>query len=368
MLLSLALLTAAACAAEAYTLNHGLDNLVYDARPSSPSVDPGETFEVITTVENRKLLPVSFLKIQETFPRELSAEEGISIRRDSEVARLSTSTFLKPRQRMEKRFKASLPQRGRYFLRGANLHAGDFLGLKQTSAYFPVNREIVVLPAPLDSSYELRALGDFLGDMSVNRFIMEDPVLTLGFREYTGREPQRAISWTQSARMGRTMVKNYDHTLDLSATVILNVEYPKDIDFRPELIEKCFSAGRTVCEALEAKRIKYGVLTNATSSGALGLWSQVGDGLGRSHLMSILEGLGRATYSCTMPFSRLADLASRKNEDGRYYVVITPVMTDRDALAISRLKALKGGGVHIIDASAIPADSKEDEDGNSDIS
>ena len=164
------------------------------------------------------------------------------------------------------------------------------------------------------------------------------------------------------------MVKNYDHTLDLSATVILNVEYPKDMDFRPELIEKCFSAGRTVCEALEAKRIKYGVLTNATSSGALGLWSQVGDGLGRSHLMSILEGLGRATYSCTMPFSRLADLASRKNEDGRYYVVITPVMTDRDALAISRLKALKGGGVHIIDASAIPADSKEDEDGNSDIS
>ena len=68
MLLSLALLTAAACAAEAYTLNHGLDNLVYDARPSSPSVDPGETFEIITTVENRKLLPVSFLKIQETLP------------------------------------------------------------------------------------------------------------------------------------------------------------------------------------------------------------------------------------------------------------------------------------------------------------
>ena len=211
-------------------------------------------------------------------------------------------------------------------------------------------------------------LGGMIGDISVNRFIFEDPMLTIGFSDYTGREPMRDISWTQSARLGRMMVKNYDHTLDLSATVILNVEYPKDIDFRPELIEKCFSAGRTVCEALEAKRIKYGVLTNATSSGALGLWSQVGDGLGRSHLMSILEGLGRATYSCTMPFSRLADLASRKNEDGRYYVVITPVMTNRDALAISRLKALKGGGVHIIDASAIPADSKEDEDGNSDSS
>ena len=49
-----------------------------------------------------------------------------------------------------------------------------------------------------DSSADV--LSGFLGDVSVRRFIYEDPVLTTGFREYTGREPMKHISWTQSAR------------------------------------------------------------------------------------------------------------------------------------------------------------------------
>ncbi len=67
-------------------------------------------------------------------------------------------------------------------------------------------------------------LGGVIGDISVNRFIFEDPMLTVGFSEYTGREPMRDISWTQSARLGRMMVKNYDHTVDLSVTILLNVQ------------------------------------------------------------------------------------------------------------------------------------------------
>ena len=56
----------------------------------------------------------------------------------------------------------------------------------------------------------------------MNRFIMEDPVLRLGYRDYTGREPIKQISWTQTARMGRMMVSCQDYTVERTVTVMLN--------------------------------------------------------------------------------------------------------------------------------------------------
>lgn len=360
MLLYLVFLCIIAALVQEYTLRHALDKVTYDTFPSKTSVDPDEVFEVVTRIGNPKRLPVSFLKFQESLPLELVPEGDVKLRRDNELNRLTTTTFLKPRQQLERRFPAHLTHRGRYFLRGATLMGGDFLGLRQSVEYFPVNKEIVVLPRALPEASFGDTLGDFLGNMSVNRFIMEDPVLTLGFREYTGREPQRAISWTQSARMGRTMVKNYDHTLDLSVTVILNVECPQDLPDRGGRIEDCFSATRTVCEKLEGKKIKYGILTNATSAGAIGLWSQIADGLGKNHLMTILEGLGRATHGSTASFESIVNRAVRRDEAGRYYILITPAMTPGMQAGLRRLQALKGGRVFTIDTGSLAALRDED--------
>ena len=351
MLIYLIFFIIAASLVQEYTLRHVLDNVTYDTHPSKSTVDPGERFTVITDIANAKSMPVSYLKVQESLPLEMTPAPGVSFRRDTEQNRLTSTTFLKPRQKLRRTFDASIDSRGRYFLRGAVMSGGDFLGLRLTTDYYPVNREIVVLPRRLEGVRIGATLGDFLGDMSVNRFIMEDPVLTLGFREYTGREPQRAISWTQSARMGQTMVKNYDHTLDLSATVILNVEHPSDLENASQKIEDCYSAARSVCEILEERRIKYGMVTNATSAGAIGLWSQVADGLGKTHLMTILEGLGRATYSSTAPFSSIVERAVRRDEAGRYYIVITPCLTPEYSRSISRLASLKGGRIYTIDTS-----------------
>lgn len=351
MLLYLLFFAIAAALVQQYTLRHALDGVSYDTHPSRTTVDPGEHFEVITEIANAKRLPVSFLKVQETLPLEIEAADELPLRRDPEVTRLTTTTFLKPKQKLTRSFTAYIDHRGRYFFRGAVLAGGDFLGMRTVTDYYPVNREVVVLPKAMPGVTVRQTLGDFLGDVSVNRFIMEDPVLTLGFRDYTGREPQRAISWTQSARMGRVMVKNYDHTLDLSVTLILNVEHPEGLENAGQRIEDCFSCARSVCEVLEERKIKYGMVTNATSAGAIGLWSQVGDGLGQNHLMTILEGLGRATHSSTRPFAAIVEGAVRRDEAGRYYIVITPCMTDEYRALLSRLSALKGGKVFTFDVS-----------------
>ncbi len=73
-----------------------------------------------------------------------------------------------------------------------------------------------------------------------------------------------------TARFGKLMVKKYDHTLEPTVTVLLNVECPGN-EPDTESVERCFSLARTVCEAFEERRIKYGFITNAFAVGAVGV-------------------------------------------------------------------------------------------------
>ena len=48
------------------------------------------------------------------------------------------------------------------------------------------------------------------GDVLVKRWIMPDPFLVGGLREYRAGDPMRSVHWGASARTGRMQVKTYD--------------------------------------------------------------------------------------------------------------------------------------------------------------
>jgi len=353
-------LVLAAVLLERYSMKNALRGVSHESEPSSSTVEPDEHFTVTARITNSSRRIVPFLKVQESVPRELTVHASEvrltppeeSVFGADASARISYSLYLLPRQRVTRRFEASLPARGRYFLRGATLYGGDFLGLSDTVGYYNATTEIVVVPRELPSPPLDEALGGFLGDISVRRFIMEDPVLTLGFREYTGSEPQKMISWAQSARSGQLMVKKYDYTLELTVTVLLNVEREGQTP-DSALTERCFSLARTVCQRLEDMHIKYGFITNATAAGALSLWSSVGDGLGGRHFTSILEGLGRATYDSTEPLAAMLERAAHAAETGRSHVLITPEPSAACAAGVRRLETATGGRVFAVYASEV---------------
>ena len=62
-----------------------------------------------------------------------------------------------------------------------------------------------------------------------------------GFRDYTGREPMKQISFTATARTGRMMVKQFDHTLDVTVSVVLNLDARLPSGMARPLMETCFS-------------------------------------------------------------------------------------------------------------------------------
>ena len=384
MLIFIIVLCVLAGILEALSYIYAMKGISYSSRPLTTPAEPNETFYIESTITNGTYLPKTYVRLSETIPYALvdtgdgMLESGkehetsentnvtmvlsnagfsskITIQRMTYDARLSSTLYMLPRQIIVRRLPVQFTRRGRFFLKGAYISCGDLLGFFSKTESFAVDEEIVIMPKRCENNAVLSTLGGFLGDVSVRRFIFEDPVLTIGIHEYTGTEPMKSIAWKQSARSDDIFVKKCDYTLEPTAAVILNVDHPTDIsptEIETEL-EYCFSIARVVCEALNAKGIKFSFMTNALAAGAEQIWPTARDGLGTAHLMAIFEGLGRSTYFPSKSFTELLDSATKKVEQGRSYILITPYVTPVHRQGISRLRLLSGLDVLIIVSSEL---------------
>ena len=316
-----------------------LRRLHYEAECDTLLAEPDQAITLTSRIENRGRLPVMYLHITESLPpaaQLLADPNWIKTHTrfsDSEI-NVKDSMYLMPRSRRTSTLRFLLPRRGWYRLGRATIGAGDLLGLKESLRRDITRLELVVIPQRCETPDILRSLGGFLGDISVRRFILEDPILTIGFREYTGHEPMRSISWNQSARTGVMQVKQYDHTVDATVCVILNTENGTESE-----IEHCYSITRTVCEELESKGIPYEFHTNGDLTGPVDSINWVAEGLGQQHLNTILYGLGRGNCNCTGTLERLISRTLRRTRSNQGYIVITPPLSEQNKLLTERLRS-----------------------------
>ena len=316
-----------------------LGRLHYEAECDTLLAQPGETVTLTSHVENRSLLPALYIQLSEYLPAETALHadagwmESHTHLRPDELC-VNETTFLLPRRRRTASLSFTLPNRGWYRLGRATVCAGDFLGIRESFRREDTRLEIVVIPKRCESPDVMRSLGGFLGDISGRRFILEDPILTVGFREYTGREPMKAISWNQSVRTGTLQVKQYDHTVDITVSVILNSEGGTRAQ-----MEQCYRITRTVCEELEAKGIPYEFRTNGDLTGPVDFLHWVAEGLGQQHLRTILYGLGRANCRHIGSFDQLIRRTMRRARSNQGYIVITPPLSPEKRMVVDSLKA-----------------------------
>lgn len=288
-----------------------------------PLAEPGQPVTWSAKLDNYSRLSIPFVRLAQGFPNEAKpvadtawwkaygkksimswiAEYRMTLRGLRSVTRNVTVTFDK---------------RGIYQVGNYQLSAGDLLGFREAKQ-FGDGKSIVVMPHRSQQQTAIDAVGGFLGDVSVRRFILEDPILTTGFRDYTGREPMRAISWTRTAQTGTLQVKQFDYTAERHVVVLLNTEGADE-----QQLEECLRLTRSVCEKLEQMKTPYGFRTNGNLPGPVGKVQSMVEGLGEQHLNTILYGLGCADNICFHSFRYLTrqTLKHRKSSDA--YIVITP--------------------------------------------
>lgn len=318
-LLTLVILTALLGLAAAEILSLLLDDGRVELRceVNMRLTEPGETVTLSYRVRNTGFWPLFFVGFSFLF------DEGVELREseDWKAAHQIGGPYdriyrfdagLLPRRVLRGSIRFAFRDRGLHNLGRVYVETGDFLGFTSRVQAFELPGSLVCTARSLPESPTLEPLGGFLGEVSVRRFILEDPSLVLGYRDYSGTEPMKQISWTQTARTGRLTVKNHDFTADADVVVLVDLEKCE----KPEA-ERCLCLARTVSDRLEAARIPYALRSN-------GDLLEVRKGVGRAHRFEVQRRIGLSRFVRYQPFGELAKQWAWGGVRGRGWIVIAP--------------------------------------------
>ena len=291
-------------------------------------VEPGEALTLRYTVYNTSPFPLLYVGLG------LQLDDAVDVAEET-PARLLTRNFtgtqlehrfwLLPHRRFSGRVRLTLKRRGLVDLGKCYLETGDLLGLKPVIRSRDIGIRVICTCRRCQEE-DLRPLGGLLGEVSVPRFIHEDPSMVTGYREYPGREPMKQISWLQTARAGQLMVRQFDHTVDRNVTVVVNMEAA-----HRRIMEQCLRLTRTVCEQLEDRHVPYAVYSN-------GDLRNLEEGLGRGHLFFLLRRIGLSAPTGYQGFPELVDYCLARRRTGSSYIVVTPALSETGEAALERLR------------------------------
>jgi uncharacterized protein (DUF58 family) len=135
------------------------------------------------------------------------------------------------------------------------------------------------------------------GEFTSRRFILPDPMLVNGIREYRTGDPQRNIHWGATAKTGRLEVKTHDYTVSPRLLVTLNTQISEDLwgmmeDDQREVIERgirCCAAILAWASDREPKRVFCP--TGADGRGGRNRFRR--PGRVRAHLTLLLDTLAK---------------------------------------------------------------------------
>lgn len=295
---------------EFFGLKKSVMSLYYKGELDKELVEPEEEITLYQSVTNQSWMPVLYINLMTALPQEDFCKYRM---------------YLLGHRKWKSKVPFSLKKRGCYQFGHYYIEAGDAFGLRSEVRSEDACHEIVVMPATTDSVAVWKAYSGFIGDVSVQRFILEDPVLTVGFREYTGHEPMKSISFIQTAKMGKMYVKCYDYTTELNVTILLNMH-----DGAPEELEHCFEIARTVCQDLENRHISYGFASNGDVT------EYMAPGLGDNHFKTLMKQMGKSKLISYYSLEALLIRCEKERYQSRGYILITPPLGKENQALVNR--------------------------------
>jgi len=344
--------------AQARSKKNALNGIKYEYKLNKSAIEVDEPVEMVSTITNESRRFVSFIRMSESVPDgAILPENHLVTRKNKMIVNRNTynsTIYLMARSRLKRKLKLVFPNRGWYVFNGASLTGGDYLGLSaDMTKRFQLARTVTVYPKPLKSLQLNQLIGGFLGDISVRRFIMEDPILTIGTREYTGREPMKQVSWKHTARTNQMMVKQFDYTTEIVVTLVLDIEQPLGKTYSEDHFETCFSLARTVAEQLDKAKIPFDFTTNAMIAGFSKIEqnaTRVSQNLGAAHLRFVLEKLGRSSYGTKESFAELVVKLheGQKQSQNHSIIIISPSRDVAKSQLANRLKLENNGSLLFI--------------------
>lgn len=305
--------------------------LTIDRRFSSKGIFPGESLTLEFTLINNKMLPVSWLNIQQIFPM------GLNFNNESMVSSLGKEQFVHrlnlyvlPFQKVIRKYLLCAEKRGFYEIKGLNMESTNLFGTEKFYTEVNASASVSVYPKLRDLRDSMTIANSFQGEDIVKRWIMEDPLTILGIRDYQNSDHLKNVNWKATAKYGELKVNTYAYTADTKAIVLYNLEANDDIwkGQNDDEVEKTIEVAASLIQQLIRQGVPCGFATNALMAGQEYDEFALRFGSDNTHFINILDNMARIQMykKC-----HIADTIRKIKPHitwGTAVLIITPVVKD----------------------------------------
>lgn len=320
---------------------HSLDGVTYLRHPYFRRSFPGERVPIRIEVENRKLLPLSWLRVQDPWPKAVAPEEeDVLAPTHLPDQGLLTNVFsLRWYERTRRAYTLHFRKRGIYALGPARLEAGDLFGLYARSEEQGPVELLTVFPSLLSFRDLQLPADDPFGDRRSRRRLYEDPNQPIGVRDYLPEDSFRRVHWPATAHTGQLQAKVYQPTSANVMVICLNTAtFSRHWEGTyPALLEHLVQVAAT----LATKGIEDGYRVGLISNGCLAHADQpfrIPPGRSPSQLARLLEALSGVTPLATFPFEKFLIKEVPRMPYGATLLIVTGVTPPELGEALIQLK------------------------------
>ena len=317
-----------------------LVGIQYERLLSVKRAFPGEVVDLTLRLTNQKLLPLSWLMVEDQWSMNLPLLVGdLFPSATGKMGLFRSALSMRWFERVSRRHQVRCTQRGFYPLGPVRLRSGDIFGLFQSERTQEDLDWLIVYPQVLP----LEALGfppkEPLGEAKAAWRIFEDPVRPVGVRQHQPGDSFRDVHWKASARRQELQVKVYEPTTSHNLVLFLNVatfaRHWHGID--PIRLEKTIGVTASIASHAVEQRFIVGLIANGSvphSDQPI----KVPPSRRPDQLSRLLEALAAVTSFPTSSIEALLMAESPRLPWGATLVVVTSIVTDELRAAILRLR------------------------------
>jgi Protein of unknown function DUF58 len=291
----------------------------------------GEEVSLTLEIVNDKPLPLAWLEIEDMVPGVGLSLTPAHVGPSHIPGRRLLGILLSVRwyERVRRHYRVLCGARGFHAFGPATLRTGDVFGLATQEIEIPGEDYLLVYPkiVPLER-LGLPARNPF-GDVPLRRqWLFEDPMRTVGVRDYRPGDNPRRLHWKATARApGQALqVKLFEPTTTHRLHILLNISTGGPNwswqGYDPEVLEAAIATAASVANWATERGFLIGLAANAKlfrSSAAV----RIPPSRDPRQLMHVLEALAKLVPMPTMAAETLVELEGRELAYGTTVVMIT---------------------------------------------
>ena len=285
---------------------HALDRVTYRRRFHYRRGFPGETTSVSIEVENRKALPLSWLRVEDPWPLAAAPEDAelLAPSHQQGQGQLVNAYNLRWFDRVRRSVTIRFQERGVYPVGPARIESGDLFGVYSQDRELADTEYLTVFPRMLPIENLRLTADDPFGERAARRPLFEDPNRPMGVRPYHPEDGFRRIHWPASARTGELQTRVYQPVTARTLAVCLNVSTQEHawMGYSSPLLEFMVSAAASLCY----QGVQTGYSVGLYSNGCLAHADQpfrIQPGRTPNHLAALLQALAGVTPFVSLPFA-----------------------------------------------------------------